>query len=76
MRGCQAAGAKTDGILLKQACRSAPVSSSAAAQADLTVDDLETPLVITPDMILVDGEGHQLTIPERVVPLFERLNRK
>jgi hypothetical protein len=33
-------------------------------------------LEITPEMIVVDGEGHQIPIAELVVPLFEQLNRK
>jgi anionic cell wall polymer biosynthesis LytR-Cps2A-Psr (LCP) family protein len=33
-------------------------------------------LEIFPEMIPVDGDGHQIAIPELVVPLFEQLNRK
>jgi anionic cell wall polymer biosynthesis LytR-Cps2A-Psr (LCP) family protein len=33
-------------------------------------------LEIKPEMILVDGEGHQIPIAKQVVPLFEQLNRK
>jgi polyisoprenyl-teichoic acid--peptidoglycan teichoic acid transferase len=33
-------------------------------------------LEITPEMIVVDGEGHQIPIAEQVVPVFEQLNRK
>jgi hypothetical protein len=33
-------------------------------------------LEITPEMIVVDGEGHQLPISELVVPLFEQITRK
>jgi hypothetical protein len=33
-------------------------------------------LEISPDMIPVDGDGHQIPISKLVVPLFEQLNRK
>jgi hypothetical protein len=33
-------------------------------------------LKIKPEMIVEDGEGHQIPILELVVPLFEQLNRK
>jgi hypothetical protein len=33
-------------------------------------------LKINPEMIGVDGDGHQIPIAEQVVPLFEQITRK